>query len=203
MGTRLTGPQTPLRGAATAGAAAGGSVPTDAVAAASDALRRLGDGGNPALADALGRLLTVVAKEAVRNAGFARALADALAGPPAGPDARRPETAPSQPDVPRPQASRAATAPAQAATEAAEPAAGRRTRRNPGVLDPFAVYAESGEPGLRVALATLDLEQLRDIVAEHGMNNDRLALRWKVPGRVVERIVERVVARSAKGSAFR
>lgn len=84
------------------------------------------------------------------------------------------------------------------------PAAPRRTgRRDPGVLDPFALYANGGEDGLRTRLEALDLEQLRDIIAEHGMDHDRLAMKWKDQARVVERIVERVGTRSAKGSAFR
>lgn len=76
-------------------------------------------------------------------------------------------------------------------------------RRSPGVLDPFAIYAEHGETGLRTALSRLDLEQLRDILAEHGMDRDRLAMKWKDLARVTERIVETVTARSEKGSAFR
>ena len=76
-------------------------------------------------------------------------------------------------------------------------------RRAPGSLDPYEVYAADGEAGLRVSLARLDLEQLRDIVAEHGMDNDRLAMKWKDANRVIDRIVDRVKARAAKGSAFR
>ncbi|MER7455781.1 hypothetical protein [Micromonospora sp. NPDC126480] len=79
----------------------------------------------------------------------------------------------------------------------------RSGRRAPGVLDPFAVFGEQGEAGLRTRLAELDLEQLRDIVAEHGMDHDRLAMKWKDPSRVVDRIIEKVEARTAKGSAFR
>jgi len=71
------------------------------------------------------------------------------------------------------------------------------------VLDPFAVFSESGEDGLRGRLGELSLDQLRDIVAEHGMDSDRLAMRWKDPMRVIDRIVERVASRRAKGSAFR
>lgn len=90
---------------------------------------------------------------------------------------------------------------------AAAPAAtraGRRSRRRAaGAIDPFAVYAEGGEAGLRDRLLTLDLEQLRDIVAQHCMDHDRLAMKWKDPTRVIDRIVEKVASRSAKGSAFR
>lgn len=80
----------------------------------------------------------------------------------------------------------------------------RRTgRRAPGVIDPFAIYSDTDEQGLRARLASLDLEQLRDIVAEHGMDHDRLAMKWKDQHRVINRIVEKVVARTSKGSAFR
>lgn len=71
------------------------------------------------------------------------------------------------------------------------------------MIDPFAVFAETGETGLRSSLSELGLEQLRDIVSEHGMDHDRLALKWKDPGRVIDRIVERVESRTAKGAAFR
>jgi hypothetical protein len=71
------------------------------------------------------------------------------------------------------------------------------------VLDPFGVYSQGSEEGLREQLMSLTLEQLRDIVAEHGMDNDRLAMKWKDQDRVIDRIVERVAARVAKGSAFR
>jgi hypothetical protein len=80
----------------------------------------------------------------------------------------------------------------------------RRTgRRAAGVIDPFAIYVASGESGLRDRLRRLDLEQMRDIVAEHGMDHDRLAMKWKDPDRVIDRIVDKVRARASKGSAFR
>lgn len=91
-----------------------------------------------------------------------------------------------------------------ALTPGSEPRTPKRTgRRAKGPFDPFAVYAESGEAGLREQLARVDLEALRDIVAEHGMDHDRLAMKWRDTGRVIERIVEKVAARTAKGSAFR
>jgi hypothetical protein len=79
----------------------------------------------------------------------------------------------------------------------------RPRRRAPGLLDPFAIYAESGEDGLRERLTDLNLEQLRDILAEHRLDHDRLAMKWKDSTRVIDRIVERVIARAYKGSAFR
>ena len=84
-----------------------------------------------------------------------------------------------------------------------EPKPKRTGRRTPGAIDPFALYGQDGEDGLRARLGQLDLEQLRDIVAEHGMDHDRLAMKWKDPSRVIDRIIEKVSARSSKGSAFR
>lgn len=83
------------------------------------------------------------------------------------------------------------------------PKARRTGRRSPGVIDPFAIYNDADEQGLRERLSALDLEQLRDIVAEHGMDHDRLAMKWKDHQRVISRIVEKVVSRTSKGSAFR
>lgn len=96
------------------------------------------------------------------------------------------------------------TALSSSGAASATTAASRRPRRRAaGAIDPFAVYADAGEAGLRNRLLTLDLEQLRDIVAQHGMDHDRLAMKWKDSTRVIDRIVEKVVSRSAKGSAFR
>jgi hypothetical protein len=49
----------------------------------------------------------------------------------------------------------------------------RSGRRPPGPFDPFEVHAESGIDGLRNQLANLDVEQLKDIIAEHAMDHDR------------------------------
>jgi len=79
----------------------------------------------------------------------------------------------------------------------------RTNRRKPGPWDPFVVFDDIGADGLRERLSRLDLEQLRDILAEHGMDADKLAMKWKDPQRVIGRIVERVEDRAGKGSAFR
>ena len=83
----------------------------------------------------------------------------------------------------------------------AKPKRRRGRRRDAPVLDPFEVY-EEGEVALRNALAQLEVEQLKDIVAHHGMDLQKLAMRWKTAGRLIDLIVERVVERSEKGSAF-
>jgi hypothetical protein len=128
---------------------------------------------DPELAGTLARVLGVVATEAARTSRLAKALTKALADP-EPPTASRPSERPRRP-----------------------------SRRTPGVIDPFTVFAESGETGLRLRLKELTLEQLRDIISEHGMDHDRLAMKWKDPQRVIDRIVERVGSRVAKGSAFR
>jgi hypothetical protein len=79
----------------------------------------------------------------------------------------------------------------------------RRTgRRAAPVVDPFEIYREDPD-ALADRLAKLNLEQLRDVVAYHGMDPRRLVMKWKRPDRVVTHIVETVQARSRKGDAFR
>lgn len=132
------------------------------------------------VAQQLRRLFDAVVAEAERSPAFARRLADALSG----------LAAPSQ-----------GTAPAPAAAPAASPAR-RGGRRPPGALDPFAVIAE-GEGALRARLGELTLDQLKDVVAEHGMDPSKLAMKWKKPERLVELIVATVRERMEKGDAFR
>lgn len=79
----------------------------------------------------------------------------------------------------------------------------RGGRRSLGAVDPYGVLAEAGEDGLRSKLGDLTIEQLKDIIAQHGMDRDRLAMKWKDDGRLIERIVETAVSRATKGDAFR
>lgn len=79
----------------------------------------------------------------------------------------------------------------------------RSNRRTPGILDPFTTYQHGGEPGLREALSGLDLERLKDIVAEHRMDPSTLAMKWRTPERVIDLIVSTVASRDRKGYAFR
>ncbi|MGW7556944.1 hypothetical protein [Streptomyces rimosus] len=128
---------------------------------------------SPELARSLALLVEAVALEAARTARFSGALSEAFA------------------------------VGAKISGSGSRRSKNRSRRRAKGPIDPFAVFAHEGPDGLRSKLGALNLEQLRNIVAEHGMDYDRLAMKWKDPQRVVERIVERVEARSAKGSAFR
>ena len=149
---------------------------------ASSALLRL-DEAAPGTAGALVALIQVIADEAARTPRFAKALAGALSVT-ADPSAPTPAPAP-------------ATRPAAARTSA------RRSRRAPGAFDPFVVFRESGEATLRERLSTLGVEQLKDIIAEHAMDYDKLAMRWRTPSKLQDRIVERVKALTTKGDAFR
>lgn len=84
-----------------------------------------------------------------------------------------------------------------------EPAAGRPKNRRPAaVMDPVAVVRE-GQDVLKARLAELSLEQLRDIVADYGMDPGKLVMKWKDPQKVAERIVDIALTRSQKGDAFR
>lgn len=74
-------------------------------------------------------------------------------------------------------------------------------RRPPAVLDPVAL-AQRGEEALRTALSSLSLEQLKDIVADYGMDQKKLVMKWKTPSRVIDRIVEVSISRAQKGDAF-
>ncbi len=132
----------------------------------------------PDVAALLARLVSAAAEEAGTNSRFAEALLGVAAPPTQAP--RRPRDSINEPGQ-----------------------GDRRARRAPGPWDPFVVYRESGEDGLRERFGTLTIEQLRDMIAEHGMDNDRLALKWRSPERLQGRIVERVVDRAAKGEGFR
>jgi hypothetical protein len=47
------------------------------------------------------------------------------------------------------------------------------------------------------------MEELKDIVAEHGMDSRKLAMKWKTPDRLIDLIVETVRERVTKGNVFR
>jgi len=131
------------------------------------------------LAATLTRLAKVVIEEAQRNPEFSRRLHGVLA-----------------PSAPPPEASSVRAR--SAASKTRRPA----NRRPPAVLDPIAL-AGHGEDALRTALQSLTLDQLKDIVADFGMDREKLVMKWKSPDRVIDRIVKISVSRAHKGDAFR
>lgn len=152
------------------------------VAEAQAALLKL-SADSPAVATSLVKLIQVIAVEAARTPRFAKALGEALASSAASSD-------PAAPTV---------TVPVPARRAPAKP----RSRRAPGVIDPFEAHRTGGADGLRERLRPLGVDQLKDIVAEHSMDYDKLAMRWRTASKLQDRIVERVEALSSKGDAFR
>ncbi len=75
-------------------------------------------------------------------------------------------------------------------------------RRPPAVLDPISL-AKQGEEALRTQLAPLTIEQLKDVVADYGMDPRKLVMKWKKPERIINEIVEISISRAHKGDAFR
>ena len=84
-----------------------------------------------------------------------------------------------------------------------EPAEHPRAKRAPAALDPIAMIHKDGEGALRQALQAMTLDQLRDIVAEHGMDKAHLVMKWAKPERVIEHILSTAASRARKGDAFR
>jgi len=74
-------------------------------------------------------------------------------------------------------------------------------RRPPAALDPVQL-ARIGESELREALTRLDIEQLRDVVADYGMDPGKLVMKWRDADRITNRIVEVARGRAQKGNAF-
>lgn len=78
-----------------------------------------------------------------------------------------------------------------------------RARRAAAILDPVAVIQTDGDGGLRQKLQGMTLDQLRDVVSEHGMDKSHLVMKWTKPERVIEHILATAAARARKGDAFR
>lgn len=133
------------------------------------------------LRNTLNRLMRVVIDEAERNPDFEAALNEALG---AAPSKRKPYKTETLDQAEDGEAKRG------------------KNRRASAVLDPVQIVRD-GESALRTALEKLSLEQLRDIVAEYGMDPGRLVMKWNTPERVIDRVVEMSIARAHKGNAFR
>ena len=78
-----------------------------------------------------------------------------------------------------------------------------RNRRTPAALDPVDIASESGEAELRAQLSKLDIEQLKDIVAQYGMDTANRVMKWKTRDKIADWIVDISDRRARKGDAFR
>jgi len=130
--------------------------------------------------------MEVVLSEMRANPAFAERVGAVLDPPPSEPVARQAKD--SWPRGSRP--------------PAAEGAAKRGNRRAASLVDPLTAI-HSGQQHLRNQLAPLDLEQLRDVVADYRMDPSKLAMKWKDRERVIDHIVATAVERGQKGDAFR
>ena len=84
-----------------------------------------------------------------------------------------------------------------------KPRARKTQRRNKGAFNPMDVLRDAGENGLRRELASLDIEQLKDIIAENGMDQRKLAMKWKSADRLTDLIVTTAQGRVVRGDVFR
>lgn len=78
----------------------------------------------------------------------------------------------------------------------------RTNRRDPAVLDPVQMMM-NGDDSLKERLEALSIKELKDIIAEHGMDSSRLALKWKDKNRLISLILDTADRRASKGDAFR
>jgi len=81
------------------------------------------------------------------------------------------------------------------------PARSARRKRAPAAFDPVAA-AHDGADALRARLAALSADQLKDIIAEYGLDPTGRANRWRKPERLVDLISDRAVERAQKGRGF-
>jgi hypothetical protein len=89
----------------------------------------------------------------------------------------------------------------QALGGAFAPARPTRRRRAPAAFDPVAA-AHDGEATLRARLAELSADQLKDMIAEYGLDPTGRANRWRKAERLVALIVDRATERAQKGRGF-
>lgn len=74
-------------------------------------------------------------------------------------------------------------------------------RRDKAVLDPIKM---AGEGTLtKEILEKLSEKELKDIIADYGMDSSKLAMKWKDRERIIQLIMDTAMRRASKGDAFR
>lgn len=86
--------------------------------------------------------------------------------------------------------------------ELSAPAPKKSARRQPGRFDPMALHRQHPEE-LPRRLDELTVEELKDIIAENGMDRTKLAMKWKRKDRLTQLIISTVKSRSQTGDVFR
>jgi hypothetical protein len=76
----------------------------------------------------------------------------------------------------------------------------RSGRRKPSPFDPFEAYDKGV---LESSLDSLNVEQLKDIIAEHQMDRSQKARKWKAKDKLIPLILTTIASRARKGEAFR
>ncbi len=77
-----------------------------------------------------------------------------------------------------------------------------RSLRDPAVLNPTAVLMQEGEEALYTRLSGLSEKELKDIIAQYGMDTKKLAMKWKSLDKLKGLIVDVSRTRAAKGDVF-
>ncbi len=72
----------------------------------------------------------------------------------------------------------------------------------PEGFDPFKIYYEKGGVGLMASLQDMEINTLKSVLSEYGLDPSRSYSRWRKHERLSSLIVERVKALSNKGKVF-
>ncbi|RUL52019.1 hypothetical protein [Lysinibacillus antri] len=76
-------------------------------------------------------------------------------------------------------------------------------KRNPAPFNPEIVLEEKGEEELLHALKALDVDGLKDIVSQFGMDPAKNVMRWRKKDKYIAHIFEVTQNRLKKGNVFR
>ncbi len=85
--------------------------------------------------------------------------------------------------------------------ESSRPGKSRKPSGTEG-FDPFKIYYEKGGVGLMASLQDMEINTLKSILSEYGLDPARTYTRWRKHERLSSLIVERVKALSTKGNVF-
>jgi len=74
-------------------------------------------------------------------------------------------------------------------------------QHEPAKINPF-ILLEQGIEIFKAALETLSIEELKDVMAENGMDTAKLAMKWKDTNRLINHIIGTTQRRSSRGEIF-